>query len=112
MKKHVWKSDWFAGLIIPLVFLFTIISAFSETLENKIQGFSLQKTKCAKFEINSTSSLQSQSLNIPAHFYLTQTLPITTQYFDLTPKYINNGHLCERVISIELTRSVSKLICT
>lgn len=38
MKKSFWKSDWFAGHIISLVFLFANKSIFLPSLERKAYG--------------------------------------------------------------------------
>lgn len=38
MKKSFWKSDWFAGHIISLAFLFATNSMFLLSLERKAYG--------------------------------------------------------------------------
>jgi serine/threonine-protein kinase len=42
VKKIFWKSDWFAGLIISLVFLFATNSTFVQSLERKAYDFGVQ----------------------------------------------------------------------
>ena len=42
MKKTFWKSDWFAGLIISLLFLFAGGSAFLQSLERKAYDLGVQ----------------------------------------------------------------------
>lgn len=42
MKKTFWKSDWFAGLVISLLFLFASGSAFLQSLERKAYDAGVQ----------------------------------------------------------------------
>ena len=42
MKKTFWKSDWFAGLVISLLFLFAGSSAFLQSLERKAYDLGVQ----------------------------------------------------------------------
>lgn len=44
MKKSFWKSDWFAGLVISLVFLFAAGSAFLQSLERKAYDLGVQSS--------------------------------------------------------------------
>lgn len=44
MKKSFWKTDWFAGLIISLVFLFAGGSAFLQSLERKAYDLGVQSS--------------------------------------------------------------------
>lgn len=42
MKKFFWKKDWFAALVISLVFLFAANSAFLQSLERKAYDLGVQ----------------------------------------------------------------------
>ncbi|MGB2832498.1 MAG: serine/threonine-protein kinase [Methylotenera sp.] len=42
MKKSFWKSDWFAGLIIPIIFLLATNSTFIQSLERKAYDIGVQ----------------------------------------------------------------------
>jgi CHASE2 domain-containing sensor protein len=42
LKKTFWKSDWFAGLVISLLFLFAGSSAFLQSLERKAYDLGVQ----------------------------------------------------------------------
>jgi len=44
MKQGVWKSDWFVGLIITLVFLFFMQSDFIQSIERDAYDFGVQSS--------------------------------------------------------------------
>lgn len=45
MKKRFWKSDWFTGLIISLVFLFAAGSDVLQSVERKVYDLGVQASK-------------------------------------------------------------------
>ena len=42
MNKSFWKSDWFAGLIISIIFLLATNSTFIQSLERKAYDIGVQ----------------------------------------------------------------------
>ncbi len=118
MKKRFWKSDRFAGLIIPLFFLFVTDSVFSQSLNNIFGSLGLQKSKhdlvalVAKSLFDTVSLLEKSLSNIHNHFYQSWLLLTTTQSVNLSPQDIDNYGLSQRVFSTESKGCTGKRICT
>lgn len=63
MKKAYWKSDWFAGLIISLVFLFASSSSILQSLERKAYDIGVQNSSKAPGDKIAIIAIDDQSIS-------------------------------------------------
>jgi len=62
LKKTFWKSDWFAGLVISLLFLFAGSSAFLQSLERKAYDLGVQASSRNAGDIIAIIAIDDQSI--------------------------------------------------
>ncbi|HYN54617.1 MAG TPA: hypothetical protein VES38_07940 [Methylotenera sp.] len=87
MKKHVWKSDRFAGLTPTLFSLLANNHAFSQS---RMHRFVEMLASIAKPRTDCPVLVEMLLSRVSDQLYLSQSLPTTTQHFNLVPKGIKS----------------------
>ena len=62
MNKGIWKSDWFAGLVITIVFLFFSTSDFIEGIEQNAYDFSVKSSSSTPSDKISVIAIDDESI--------------------------------------------------